>query len=186
MTRTQKIIIALTLSLALSLGVGGALAQESNQSEDPGISETQIEEQLGDLVIHSVEWDSSNKTVELVVTWRGSLSTSVSTMELLDPESSSNQIGIDQSRVLPGERTRIRVQLSSTDGVVISTPESIERQEALLLTPNTGGGTQIRLMWGVLLGVLVGVGGAGYAAIREQRSTAEIEQVGGDGGGGWL
>lgn len=183
MTRTHRIVllgVVLGVSLGL-IGLAGTALGQQNETNGGGVEEsnTEVEEQLGNLVIHSVEWSDANKSVTFEATWRGALSTEISTIELIDPDSKSEQIGIDQTRVLPDQRTEITVQLSRLDGVVVSTPESIEEGDALLLQPDAGGsGNQVRLIYGVLLGVALGGGGAGYAAIRRQRSTSEIERVG--------
>jgi hypothetical protein len=182
MTRTHKIAVVGVLlgviGLGLGLGLSGVALGQQNDT-DGSEDSTEIEEQLGELVIHSVEWSESNSSVEIEATWRGDTSTQISSIELIKPDSQSEQIGIDQTRVLPGDRTTITVQLSRLDGVIVSTPESIERGDALLLQPDSGGGgTQVRLLYGVLLGVGLGGAGAGYAAVRRQRSTSEIEQVG--------
>lgn len=167
------------IGLGLGLGLSGVALGQQNDTDTDTEETTEIEEQLGELVIHSVEWSESNSSVEIEATWRGDTSTQISSIELIKPDSQSEQIGIDQTRVLPDDRTTITVQLSRLDGVIVSTPDSIDRGDALLLQPDSGGdGTQVRLLYGVLLGVGLGGAGAGYAAVRRQRSTSEIEQVG--------
>lgn len=182
------VIAVLGLSLVM-IASAGVNAQESpgnassDQDQDRQNQTREIEEQLGDLSIHSVDFDTDENFVLLTVTWDGRAPTTMSTMELIDPDDGSGSIGIDQTRLRPGERTQIRVALSDRmDGVVVSTPESIEEQNALLLTPDTGDSRQVRLLWGVILGVAIGGAGVAGAALKKQRSSRSVEQAKDKGG----
>jgi hypothetical protein len=173
--------VSLCLLLLLTVITGGVIAQgANNQTEE---QPTQVRETLGDLTVHTVDWDRQNSSVRLTVSWEGRTPTTVSSIEMLDPESSSQSIGVDQTRILPNEETVIRVDLSDDmDGVVVSTPQSIERGNAIVFTPDPKDSRSVPLMWGVVGGVVLGSGGAAAAAIKRQRSTSEVEKASERGG----
>ena len=179
------------LSCVLILGSGAAAAQDAaaNGSEQ---QTTEIEEQLGQLDIHSVEWiggseESDQLAVELVVTWNGDKPTTVNTMEAVDPDSESKNLGIDQTRVLPGERTRIRVDLTSKQTVIVSTEESISEGRAVSLSEGGGGSDRpkVDIMYGVFLGIGIAAVGTFVAGYRQLKSTSAVERSN-DSSGGWF
>lgn len=182
-----SVLVAISVISMLGIGaVGPALAEETNETEEDEIEEqpTEISAQLGDLDIHSVDWDHDEHIVEMQVTWRGDRPTTVSSMELIDPDTEMDMIGIDQTRVVPGDETVIRVSMSEEfNGVIVSTPESIEEQDALVLTPDPEDSRQVSLLWGVLLGVALGGTGTAYAAVKRQRTTKAVERASDKDGG---
>ena len=160
-----------------------AVGQTETETETPEQNATQLEEQLGALNIHSVEWvEGDAPAVVLTVTWTGETPTTVSTLQMVDPDSSSVDIGIDQTRIRPDAKMKIRLSLTEMDPVIVSTPESIDNQNALVLSHNPNSGEDVRLLHGVLLGIAVGGAGTVTAVWRRYKSVGSVERTTEDGG----
>ena len=134
---------------ALAVASSGAVAQE--QPDDPTEQndstptpaeeltlEEEIEDQLGDLVIHSYDYDRDSERMTIEMSWQGRAPTSVTLTEMIELDSGgSTQISFQRQRLRPDERTEItigaRQRTGGTAAVLLTTPESVDRGEGLVL-----------------------------------------------------
>lgn len=138
-TLTELGLGVLTVLIALfilgSLTVAPASAQENPiQNETEPDESTEQYDTLGDLVVHSVEFEGDGKdtTALVTVTWRGETPEQVTFTQL--PRGDSNDVLMSRQRVLPGEKTELSVDLvSSKEPLVMYTDQSIKQQRALRL-----------------------------------------------------
>jgi hypothetical protein len=130
-------VFVLFVSTAL---VAGASAQAAaNQTADS--PDAEIAEQLGDLVIHSYEYedrDDGPGRFTINMTWTGRAPEQVTLTEMLELDSGgSTQISFQQQRLVPGERTEVtmnaEVRSGGTAAILVSTAESVENGEAVVL-----------------------------------------------------
>lgn len=172
--------VSVLLSVVLLVGVltlvsGGAAAQDPDLNLSEGDSQqgpdVEIEEQLGDLIIHSYEFSGEQLRVRL--TWRGETPTTLGVSQI----GSGSRALISQTRLLPGEETQVSLDaVSSSDPAVAWTSESLSRQRAAVLKPSGGGFGSIEttLLRGSLIGISVGLIGTFIAAYRYRNKT-EVE-----------
>jgi hypothetical protein len=178
--RERRVVLVLLATVALlSAGLTGASAQElpgGNETTAP--ERTAIYDQLGDLVVHSYSYEDGEMTLE--VSWRGTTPETVTITEMVALDSGGSQrISFKKIRLLPDERTEITVSARMKDGtaaVLLTTPQSVERSEALLVQHGAGSfdpfaGTTSSAGW--IGGVSVAVSMIGLAAVRAKRNDPE-------------
>lgn len=151
MKAKRKLSVTVLTVVAIAVLVGAitptALATQTNPINDsttststpsPTPTEEPTDERtetLGDLVVHNYRVE--NGTMIISMTWVGETPESVTLQEMIPMDGSGTaQISLKTVRLLPGTRTEVPVDVSTTeevDAVMVSTPPSIERGEALLL-----------------------------------------------------
>ena len=175
-------ILGLSLLGLLAAGSAGAAPQvgpidEDNDSDEGSGPDLELEDRLGDLLIHSSEFVETDRgpVLELRVTWRGETPTTLGVSQL--PET-GDRATISQTRLIPGEETQLRIDVvSSSDPAVAWTSESLERERAVVLG-STGGTDRgpVPFAWAATLTGLAALGGAGLAfafTARDRESNAE-------------
>ena len=181
------VLLAAVLAGAVLLAsaiVGTATAQElPGQNETNTPQATQAVEQLGDLVIHAYDYDDGEMTID--ATWGGASPTSLTATEMVEMDSGgATEISFKQIRLMPDSRTEITMAVdersSGVAAVLLSTPNSIENSDALLLQAGDAVergpvpfGTASIL---VGLAALGGAGGAFAFTAREHEDDAEGER----------
>lgn len=138
----KRVLIAFATAICLTVLIGVASpvqgqnvpdpTNSSEQPEDP----TEVTDQLGDLVIHSYSYDGEEMTIS--ASWRGNMSTTVTLTEMIEMDSGgSSKISFKRVRMLPDTRRNIKIQIdersSGTAAVLLTTPESVENSNALIL-----------------------------------------------------
>jgi hypothetical protein len=130
---------------ALAVASTGAIAQEQPDPEQNETTpeeeltpEEEIEDQLGDLVIHSYDYDGDTERMTIEMSWQGHAPTSVTLTEMIELDSGgSTQISFQRQRLRPDERTEVtigvRQRTGGTAAVLLTTPESVDRGEGLVL-----------------------------------------------------
>jgi len=182
MRQTQATLLAVVLGLSLLPGTAGAGAQvgpidSGNDSDEGDGPDLELEDRLGDLLIHSSEFIDTDRgpELELRVTWRGDTPTTLGVSQL---PSSGDRATISQTRLIPGEETQLRIDVvSASDPAVAWTSESLERERAVVLG-STGGTDRgpVPFGWAAMLTGLAALGGAGLAfafTARDRESDAE-------------
>jgi hypothetical protein len=122
--------------------VAGASAQEQTPTGNETVPEEEIAEQLGDLVIHSYNFQRGDGeepgewTFE--VSWTGRAPEQVTFTEMIElDEAGSTQISFQRQRLRPDERTEITVpaeiRSGGTAAMMITTPESVDAGNALVV-----------------------------------------------------
>lgn len=174
--------LALTLAAVLVLaGVAVAPAAAQDQASDDGNESesetTALAAQLGALNVHSYNYDGER--MNITVTWTGETGTRVTLTEMLSLDSAgSAEISFKRVRLLPGRETQLTVAVeerpSGAAAVLVTTPESIERGDALVLqsgSPSTNEPVPFNLALG--LAVLSAGGGAGavFGYVRRKRDS---------------
>lgn len=184
-TVAQILVLALAFLIVL-LGVGLIAAAPASGQELPSDDTTvtpegtQVTEQLGKLVVHDYSYDGETMTIE--ATWRGTGPTTLTLTEMIEQDSAgATQISFKRVRLLPGERTEIEIALeerqSGTAAALLSTPESVERGNALVL--QSGDAVErgpIPFGTATVLVGLAAVGGAGMAFALTARSYRDDDQ----------
>jgi hypothetical protein len=128
---------------ALAVASTGAIAQEQpaeNETtpEEELTPEEEIEDQLGDLVIHSYDYDGDTERMTIEMSWQGRAPTTVTLTEMIELDSGgSTQISFQRQRLRPNERTEVKIgarqRTGGTAAVLLTTPESVDRGEGLVL-----------------------------------------------------
>ena len=151
--RSQQRAAAWALAAAIVLTTCGMIAlaspaaavtqpegNETTPTETPRelAPEEQIADQLGDLVIHSYDYDDSTETMTIEASWQGRAPTRATFVEMIELDSGgSTEISFQRVRLRPDERTEITVAATTRTGgtaaVMVTTPESISNGNALIL-----------------------------------------------------
>lgn len=139
------VFVLLVFSFGVSIiAVAGVNAQENpldddneNQSEYDELDED-VTEQLGDLVVHSYEYDSENEEMVIEATWTARGTTRVTLTEMLELDSAgATQISFERLRLTEDERTEITIGVEQRSGgtaaVLLTTPQSVQNGNALVL-----------------------------------------------------
>ena len=124
---------------ALAVASSGAVAQE--QPDDPTeqndstptpaeelTPEEEIEDQLGDLMVHSYKYDGDTERMTIEMSWQGDTPTTVTLTEMIELDSGgSTQISFQRQRIRPNERTEVKIgarqRTGGTAAVLLTTPE---------------------------------------------------------------
>ncbi|WP_336327877.1 hypothetical protein [Halovenus sp. HT40] len=134
---TKGLLGVLTVLIALFFVGAVMISAPASAQENVSQNQTQPTEQydtLGDLIVHSVEFNGNGKdtTALVTVTWRGETPEQVTFTQL--PRGDSNDVLMSRQRVLPNEKTELSVDLvSSKEPLVMYTDQSIKQQRALRL-----------------------------------------------------
>jgi len=175
----RRLALILTAMLVLAgVAVTPAAAQElpgdSNESES---ETTTLAEQLGNLKIHSYTYDGQQ--MNITATWAGETGTRVTLTEMVALDSAgSAQISFKRVRLLPDRKTQITVSVeerpSGVAAVLVTTPESVERGDALVLQSGSPSTSQpVPFNIALTFAVLSAGGGAGtvFAYVRRKRDS---------------
>jgi len=185
-SRTVAQLLVLTFAfLVVLLGIGLIAAAPASGQELPGDNEstpapTKVTEQLGQLVVHDYSYDGETMTIS--ATWRGDGPTTATLTEMIEQDSAgATEISFKQVRLLPGEQTEITIALeersSGTAAALLSTPESVERGNALVLQSGDAVSRgPIPFGTASILVGLAAVGGAGMAFALTARSYKDDDQ----------
>jgi len=89
-------------------------------------------------VIHSYEYDKEQEVMTIEASWQGRAPTRVTFVEMIELDSGGSQsLTFERIRLSPEDRTKIRVQAGQRAGgtaaVMVTTPESIDSGDALVL-----------------------------------------------------
>jgi len=174
--RALIIFIGLISLIGLLAVAGSAAALDQvDPSNNSTQTPTQIEDQLGDLIIHDYQFIETDRgaILEIETTWRGETPTTLGVSQL---PSSGDRAVISNTRLLPRERSEISIDLiSSSDPAVAWTDESLARSRAAKLSAGSSGsglGTQVNSLQAIPLGAAIGAGLVGFVAYRKQRSES--------------
>lgn len=167
---------------ALAVASSGAVAQE--QPDDPTeqndstptpaeelTPEEEIEDQLGDLVIHSYDYDGDTERMTIEMSWQGRAPTTATLTEMIELDSGgSTQISFQRQRLRPDERTEVKIgarqRTGGTAAVLLTTPESVDRGEGLVLQDGDPDEYPSIRFANVILGIsLSAVGSAGLVFV---------------------
>ena len=127
---------------ALAVASTGAVAQEQPENEttpqEELTPEEEIEDQLGNLVVHSYDYDGDTERMTIEMSWQGDVPTTVTLTEMIELDSGgTTQISFQRQRLRPDERTEVtigaRQRTGGTAAVLLTTPESVDRGEGLVL-----------------------------------------------------
>jgi archaellum component FlaF (FlaF/FlaG flagellin family) len=174
------LIVAFAICVLL-IGAGliaaSASAQQQGETTNAtGPEGTQVADQLGDLVVHSYSYDEEEQEMTINATWTGSTSTQVTLTEMLTLDSEgSTQISFKQIRLDSGERTEITIGAEKSDGtaaILVTTPQSVENSNALILQSGDGadrGPVPFGLASIAVAGSAVGAAGLSFAFVRRDR-----------------
>jgi hypothetical protein len=167
---------------ALAVASSGAVAQE--QPDDPTeqndstptpaeelTPEEEIEDQLGNLVIHSYDYDGDTERMTIEMSWQGRAPTTATLTEMIELDSGgSTQISFQRQRLRPDERTEVKIgarqRTGGTAAVLLTTPESVDRGEGLVLQDGDPDEYPSIRFANVILGIsLSAVGSAGLVFV---------------------
>lgn len=147
-----------TIPVSVSAQSAGNATATTTAPEDHPI---EVSDQLGDLVIHDYEYRAGAGVMVIEASWRGETPTTITLTEMVTLDSGgSATVSFKQVRILPDERTTIRVSVGESGGVaavLLTTPESVEANEALILQEGKPTDDPFAIFEGVQ-GLLVGVG----------------------------
>lgn len=182
---TRAIVLAVSLALALTSIAAPATAQAGADANatTTETGPTDVTEQLGDLVIHDYSYSDGEMHIEM--TWTGRMPTTLTLTEMIEmDDGGAAEISFKQVRLAPDERTNIRIaaeeRSSGTAGVLLTTPESVENNNAVILQ---AGDAQERgpvpfKTASIFVG-LAALGGAGLAfafTYREHEDESDVER----------
>jgi len=130
--------------IALASPAAATIQDETAQNESTPTpaeelaAEEEIADQLGDLVIHSYDYDDDAETMTIEASWQGRAPTRATFVEMIELDSGgSTEISFQRVRLRPDERTEISVSATTRTGgtaaVMVTTPESISNGNALIL-----------------------------------------------------
>lgn len=187
--RTRGLALcALVLALAFAIIAFGAATAPThaaqpddlpgNETEDDA---TEIEDQLGDLVIHSYEYDSDTEEFEIRMTWTGQGTQQVALNEYVELDGAgTTQISMQQQRLSPQEETTVTISARETSSgyaaVMLTSQQSVENGDGLVIQsdePSRSWGTIAaeNAMMG-LVGMAL-ITGAAITVVAYRRLTAE-------------
>lgn len=157
----KRALVALSLGLVAVLALGLVAPVEAsstnNSTSDSSPDEPgEVADQLGDLVIEGYSYDSDSQTMRITARWEGVTPTEMTAVEMRQMDSGGSQkISFKQIRLIPGETTTLTMTVEqSRDGtasVLISTPESVEQGDALLIQSGSPWWSIGYQSWGVAL-----------------------------------
>ena len=183
-----SLIVALFFVVGIILTAPGA-AQElpGNETEQSQPEATDVHKTLGDLTIHSVDFedDPGGVTGYVEVTWHGDTPEQVTITQMPTGGlfgSADDAVTISRNRVYPGERTELAVDLvSQDDPAAIYTTQSLANERALRIEDD--GGFLIDGPWDSTDSQITGIAGllAGFSTVtlfayRRTNQGDEIER----------
>lgn len=178
----------LAIVLAGAVLLAGAIAGTASAQELPGQTNetddaTEVAEQLGDLVVHSYEYDDGEMTIE--ATWNGNVPETLTATEMIEMDSGgATEISFKQLRLMPDRRQEITMQVSErssgTAAVLLTTEQSVQNSNALVLQAGdaTNRGPVPFSTATILIGAAaLGGGGLAFAfTAREHEDDADAER----------
>lgn len=167
-------ILLLLLAVALSALSGAAVASVDAQDDeqDEQDEQTEIESQLGDLIIRDIELADDEETGEITVEWAGELSTTIYHSQL---RQESEQFVLEQARLNPGEETVFQVDLIDTEPSLMWTDESLENQQMEVIRWTDTSSRQTTLFRAVIYGGSVALIATGLMAYRRKNTYGDVE-----------
>lgn len=174
--------MALTLAIGAGLIAASASAQElPGQNETVTPSETDVQDQLGDLVVHDYSYDAKSATMTIDMTWKGDRPETITLTEMIELDSAgSTTISFKTVRLFPGERHSIQIgaeKSSGTAAVLLTTEQSVQNNDALVLQAGDGverGPVPFGTASGLI--AVAAIGGAGLTFAAVVRSYREDEE----------
>jgi len=176
----RRTIAALALVLALAFvaaPVAGQSVDDNQTTGNESDGSTEIADQLGDLVIN--DYSYSDGEMQISATWRGEAPTTVTLTEMIELDSGgSTSISFQRVRLLPDDSTEITVSARQRSGgtaaVLVSTPESVRNESALVLqagSPSDRGPVPFNIAVALIVLASAGGGGAAFGALRSKRDS---------------
>ncbi|MCW8172799.1 hypothetical protein D8S78_13300 [Natrialba swarupiae] len=97
-------------------------------------------------MIHSYEYDGESETMQIEATWVGSSPTTVTLTEMIELDSEgSTDISFQEQRLSPDESVTIEMGAEQRSGgtaaILVSTPQSVDNGNALVLQAGDAGGS---------------------------------------------
>jgi hypothetical protein len=129
-------VVSLVVVLVLLCATAStAVAQDQNDTDEIEEPENSIENELHDLLVRSVEY--ADGEFSLVVEWTGQTPETLTLTEMVQLDGSGTQgISMQTHRLYPGQQAEITIgaeQSGGTAAVILSTRQSIERGDALVI-----------------------------------------------------
>ena len=174
--------------IALASPAAATIQDETAQNESTPTPaeelapEEEIADQLGDLVIHSYDYDDSTETMTIEASWQGRAPTRATFVEMIELDSGgSTEISFQRVRLRPDERTEISVSATTRTGgtaaIMVTTPESIDAGNALILQDGDPDEFPAINFQNVILAIgLTSVGSAGLAFVFVLRKKHNEER----------
>lgn len=144
----RSLFVAGLCACVLVLVLGASSPASAQSVDDPRANDstgnetndetTELANQLGALKIHSYSYDGDAQEMRITATWTGRAPTTATLTELIELDSGgSTQISFKKIRLLPDEKTEFTVgareRSGGTAAVLISTPESVQNNSAVVL-----------------------------------------------------
>jgi hypothetical protein len=154
-------VIAVMVMASISTAPVSAQSAGNATTTAPEDDPVAVADQLGDLVIHDYEYRDGPGVMVIEATWTDRAPTTLTLTEIVTLDSGgSATISFKQVRLMPDERTEIRIAVDGSDGVaavLLTTPASVDQDEALILQEGAPTDDPFAIFEGVQ-GLLVGVG----------------------------
>jgi len=169
------IVVGLCLCLCASPATAQSVNESANESNE---SDTQQKaDQLGPLVINQYSYGDGE--MRIAATWTGEAPTTVTLTEMIELDSGgSTSISFQRVRLLPDDSTEITVSARQRSGgtaaVLVSTPESVRNESALVLqagSPSDRGPVPFNIAVALIVLASAGGGGAAFGALRSKRDS---------------
>jgi len=184
--RLRAVLLALALVGALATAVGAATAQEVptdplNDTETPTPASEQVQDQLGDLVVHSFSYDGERMRIRMTWEGRGTVQATFTEMLELD-DGGSAELSFKQIRLVPDEpktvTMSVRRRSSGIAAVLLTTDQSFEDPDvgALVLQDGSPGNSEpVPFRWSAfaVIGAAAGGGGLSYWITRRRRDDED-------------
>lgn len=124
----RKVVFAMIIGIAVLSGTAVAENQSSQQDTPESIRDS-----LGKMQLHDYFVEDGDAVIE--ATWTGEMSTSLTVVEMVDMQSGGSQkISFKRVHFIPGQRQTIRIAVADeSPSLLLSTPESIENDDALMI-----------------------------------------------------
>jgi hypothetical protein len=185
--RLRAVLLALALVGALATAVGAATAQEVptdplNDTETPTPAGEQVQDQLGNLVVHDYSYNGQRMRIH--ATWQGRGTTQVTLTEMVELESGGSQeLSFKQVRLVPEERTTITIAVeqrsSGEAAVLLTTDQSFEDDDVGVLVLQAGSPSNsepVPFQWAVIAVGLAAIGGGGGSYLLTRRGRDEEDE----------
>ena len=176
--RTTIAALALLFALAfVATPVAGQSVDDNQTTGNESDGSTEIADQLGDLVINNYSY--ADGEMQISATWRGEAPTTTTLTEMIELDSGgSTSISFQRVRLLPDETTEITVAARERSGgtaaVLVSTPESVRNESALVLqsgSPSDRGPVPFNAALALIMLASAGGGGAVFGYLRKRRDS---------------
>jgi hypothetical protein len=164
-------VVLMMIFAGAAIFAASAQAQEQTPQNNETAIDEQVQDQLGDLVIHTYDYDGSTETMTIEASWTGRAPTRATFVEMIELDSGgSTKLSFQRIRLTPDQRTEITVSVEKRTGgtaaVLVTTPESIDRGDALVLQDGDPTDYPAIRFQNVLLAIFItSIGSAGMAFV---------------------